>query len=132
MPRVAMIYLKKMFKWLSNSCFEIRADAQVLEIGCEMALPKRFSTDVLILIFPSRSLSIRCWNLHFRRDWIHQYGHVFGEEVITDITPHRSIAFFKTLGYEVTTHLPFFKRLMARYEPVIVYKLGFLGGEVEP
>ena len=87
-----------------------------------LALPKRFFSELVMLVSSPSHFSLRFRQLHPRCDLIEKYGHVSDDDAVADIDPHAGILFFKSRGYKIISHPTFISRILARHEPLILCK----------
>jgi hypothetical protein len=84
------------------------------------AIPNRFIGELKMAFGIGNSLRYRA--LHPRWDLIEKYGHVSDDDAVAKIYPHAGICFFRSRGYEISSHPSLKARLMSRYEPLLVRK----------
>ena len=87
-----------------------------------LALPKRFFSELVMLVSSPSHFSLRFRQLHPRCDLIEKYGHVSDDDAVADIDPYAGILFFKSRGYKIISHPTFISRILARHEPLILCK----------
>lgn len=113
-PMSQLSWLERIERWSIpfRECLFVRA--------C-IAFPNRIFSEIKLAL-GVKFLPLRYKALQPRWDLIEQYGHVSDDDALADIDPHAAICFFKSRGYEISSHPTILTRLLAKHESLIARK----------